>query len=96
MSYTYSLTYKREDGTTGGMSGGRETLIDTIIGCQHDIEYYKGMGYTVVVDYLVQNCGECKGAGDRQHKSNRFKRIKCKCCKGAGTLQGITIAKGAA
>jgi DnaJ-class molecular chaperone len=93
MSYSYSITYKREDGTTGGVMGGREGLLDTISGCNHDIEYYRQLGYTVAVDYVVENCPDCKGEGDRAHRTNKFKRIKCKRCKGAGTIQNL---KGAA
>jgi DnaJ-class molecular chaperone len=90
--FDYSLTYTRQDGTRGGLMAGRPTLDETLLDCEQSTQYYVDLGYLVAVDYVRELCPECHGGGDRAHKTNRFKRVKCKRCFGSGHLQLIQLA----
>ena len=85
--FAYSIDYTREDGSHGGMVGGNADFDTAAAQMQKDVDYYIGLGYSVVVEHFRELCSQCHGAGDRQHKTNRFKRVPCKACKCSGVVR---------
>lgn len=81
--FSYDLEYTREDGSTGGMTGGDETLTDTLTNAAKSISYYLGLGYKIGPVQLRQFCPECKGNGTLPSSRKRIRKT-CKACKGTG------------
>ncbi len=56
--------------------------------CRRDM---RQQGYYLQQVEAVTLCADCQGIGRRPHKTNRFKFVVCKACKGKPELSRHTI-----
>jgi hypothetical protein len=83
-SWSYYLTYTREDGSEGGLaSGGFAGLPECVADAAHYAQYYMALGYRVRISDVSAQCSACFGTGT---VAGKRKRIGCKSCKGVGAV----------
>jgi len=84
------FSYVRPDNSVGATLSHTDTREQLDTRLESDRKYYIRLGYNLRPADVREVCKECCGAGDRQHKTNRFRRIKCKACKATGVVRDMT------
>lgn len=95
--WTYSLDYgTAENPTRSGMSGGQDTLGETIRDMFKSVAFYLGRGYEVR-GKITEHCKLCAGVGKVPKKGRRprlFPEMKpCPACKGQKPSETIECGR---
>lgn len=90
MGYNFTVGYGHKQSC---VMGYQDTLDKAVTAMQHDIDYYKELGYPITDISITQMCDTCNGIGEMRckHKSHNGYgttfmpekcRKVCKTCKG--------------
>jgi len=91
--YGFEVVYKRENGSSGSVSGGDGSIQSANDGVKYHIAYYKALGYTITLANVTKFCDGCRGSG-QIFKAKRKGGLKiaqeCPTCKGKPILESFT------
>lgn len=91
-----TIRYRRPDGSEGAVIVGGDTRDDLREAMDRDVAYYVGIGYQIVGAQVHEVCAECHGDGERPHRRQRLRRVRCPSCRGTGIprIPGPSLKSG--